>query len=307
MRKVIEMRPNQNKAGYSRKLKSGLLVLLLVLLPVAAAAQSSVWEWRMSLKIETPGDAMYMPSAVAFDTQGERYYAIDTGRNRLVSFSRDGDLLKAFTANDQLKSPFDMVRLDNGQLWVVEKGRNSLTLIDVAAKKIEQNILRDGSRLVFPDRIAADGGKLYVLDRASGDILRLGQDLSVEQRYGCRDCSAGFVDFVLHKGEILAIEPRDKKIYRFSKKGQMLDEVHLAGEAGFPVSLDIGPSGFYYVLDRHDNSVLAYDDSGRFRYRFLTTGQSPGKVYFASQLRFDPWGRLCVVDEGNGRIEVYGQ
>jgi len=305
------MHPNQNIEDYSRKLKSGLLLVLLLvlvlLLPAVAAAESSVWEWRMSLKIEEPGDAMYMPSAVAFDTQSERYYAIDTGRNRLVSFNRDGDLLKAFTANDQLKSPFDMVRLDNGQLWVVEKGRNSLTLIDVAAKKIEQKILRDGNRLVFPDRIAEDGGKLYVLDRASGNILRLEQDLSVGQRYGCRDCSAGFADFVIHKGEILAIEPRDKKIYRFSEKGQLLDEVPLSGEVGFPVSLDIGPSGFYYVLDRHANSVLAYDESGRFRYRFLTTGQSPGKVYFASQLRFDPWGRLCVVDEGNGRIEVYGQ
>lgn len=302
------MRQIQNIAGNFRKLKSGLLLLvLLLLLPVVAAAESSVWEWRMSLKIEKPGDAMYMPSAVAFDAQAERYYAIDTGRNRLVSFSRDGDLLKVFTANDQLQSPFDMVRLDNGQLWVVEKGRNSLTLIDVAAKKIEQHNLRDGSQQVFPDRIAAADGKLYVLDRASGDVLRLGQDLSVEQRYGCRDCSAGFADFVLHNNELLAIEPRDKKIYRFSEPGQLLEAIQLGAEAGFPVSLDIGPAGFYYVLDRHANSVLAYDESGQFRYRFLTTGQSPGKVYFASQLRFDPWGRLCVVDEGNGRIEVYGQ
>jgi DNA-binding beta-propeller fold protein YncE len=307
VRKVIEMRQIQNIKDNSRKLTSGLLLLVFLLLPVAAVAESSVWEWRMSLKIEKSGDAMYMPSAVAFDAKAERYYAIDTGRNRLVSFSRNGDLLKVFTANDQLQSPFDMVRLENGQLWVVEKGRNSLTLVDVAAKKIEQHILRDGSRPVFPDRIAAAGGKLYVLDRASGDILRLAQDLSVEQHYGCRDCSAGFVDFVIHKGKILAIEPRDKKIYRFNERGQILDEIQLGDEAGFPVSLDIGSAGFYYVLDRHANSVLAYDESGQFRYRFLATGQSPGKVYFASQLRFDPWGRLCVVDEGNGRIEVYGQ
>jgi len=291
---------------YTGKLKITLL-LALILVPMIASAQSSSWEWQTSLKIEKAGDAMYMPSAVAFDRQSERYYVIDTGRNRLVSFSRAGELLKIFTANEKLKSPFDMVRLDNGQLWVVEKGRNSLTLIDVAAKKIEQHPLRDGDRKVFPDRIAEDGDKLYVLDRVSGNILRLGPDLSVEQSYGCQDCSAGFADFVIHKGEILAIEPRDKKIYRFSENGQILDEVHLAGEAGFPVSLDIGPSGFYYVLDRHDNSVLAYDESGRFRYRFLSTGQSPGKVYFARQLRFDPWGHLCVVDEGNGRVEIFGQ
>jgi DNA-binding beta-propeller fold protein YncE len=284
-----------------------MCVAAAILLPAAAGAQSSVWVWQMSLKINSVGDAMYMPSAVAFDKDSERYYAIDTGRNRLVSFNRKGELLKAFTANGRLKAPFDMVRLDSGQLWVVEKGRNSLTLIDVAAKKVEQNTLRDGGRLVFPDRIAEAGGKLYILDRASGQILRLAKDLSVEQRYGCADCSAGFVDFVIDKGDILAIEPRDRKIFRFKRDGSVVNEIPLGGEAGFPVSLAVGPSGFYYVLDRHDNAVLAYDEDGQFRYRFLSTGHAPGKVYFARQLRFDPWGRLCVVDEGNGRIEVFGQ
>jgi DNA-binding beta-propeller fold protein YncE len=303
----MEMSLSQSNNNNSGALKAGLLAMLLVLVPVMAFAQSSVWEWQMSLKVENTGDAMYMPSAAAFDAASERYYAVDTGRNRLVSFSREGELLKAFTANDQLQSPFDMVRMDNGRLWVVEKGRNSLTLIDVAAQKVQPHVLRDAGRLVFPDRIAKADGQLYLLDRAGGNILRLTEDLSVEQRYGCRDCSAGFADFVIHAGEILAIEARDKKIYRFSKAGEVLEVIDLSGEAGFPVSLDIGPAGFYYVLDRHANSVLVYDENGRFRYRFLSTGQSPGKIYFPSQVRFDPWGHLCVVDEGNGRIEVYGQ
>jgi len=284
------------------------LPVLLALLPAPAPAQSpSPWQWQMSLRVEKTGESMYMPSAVAFDPKSERYYVVDTGRNRLVSFGKNGDIGKAFSANEQLKAPFDMVRLDNGQLWVVEKGRNSLTLIDVAAKKVEQNTLHDGDRQVFPDRIAEAGGKLFTLDRSSGQVLRLASDLSVEQRYGCADCSAGFVDFVIDKGDILAIEPRDRKIYRFKLDGTVAKVIPLGDESGFPVSLDVGPSGFYYVLDRHDNSVLAYDEEGQFRYRFLSTGQSPGKVYFARQLRFDPWGRLCVVDEGNGRIEIFGQ
>ena len=284
------------------------LVLPLTLVPKMAQAQSpSPWQWQMSLQVDKVGDAMYMPSAVAFDKDSERYYVIDTGRNRLVSFGRDGKLIRAFSANDQLKAPFDMVRLDNGQLWVVEKGRNSLTLIDVAAKKIEPNTLKDGERLVFPDRIAVSGGKLYVLDRASGQILRLAPDLSVEKHFGCPDCSAGMADFVIVDNSVLALEPRDKKIYRFDADGKVVKEIPLGGEIDFPVSLAVGSSGFIYVLDRHQNSVLAYSEDGRFRYSFLGSGQSAGKVYFARQLRFDPWGQLCVVDEGNGRVEVYGR
>ena len=167
-----------------------LVIIALVLLPIMAFGQSP-WQWQMSLQVDEVGDAMYMPSAVAFDRDGQRYYVVDTGRSRLVSFDRSGKVIRAFTANEQLKDPFDMVRLDNGQLWVVEKGRNSLTLIDIAAKKVIPNILKDGERQIFPDRIAYGGGKLYVLDRASGQILRLADDLSVEKRFGCPDCCFG--------------------------------------------------------------------------------------------------------------------
>ena len=283
-----------------------LLVVGLAMLPAVASADSP-WHWELSLKIDQTGDSLYMPSAVAFDKQSERYYVVDTGRSRLVSYDRQGKFIRAFTANNQLKSPFDMVRLENGQLWVVEKGRNSLTLIDVAAKKIEHHTLKDEDRLVFPDRIAVAKGKLYVLDRASGQVLRLAPDLSIEQRYDCEDCSDGLADFVLVGDSLLALEPRDKKILRFRLDGTVSEEIILDENAGFPVSLAVGPSGYLYVLDRHKNSVLVYDETGVFRYSFLSSGQSVGNVYFASQVRFDPWDRLCVVDEGNGRVEVFNR
>ena len=193
------------------------LTVMLTLLPALASA-GSPWQWQMSLLIEKAGDSLYMPSAVAFDRKSGRYYVVDTGRNRLVSFGRDGKLISAFTANEKLRAPFDMVRLDNGQLWVVEKGRNSLTLIDIAARKIQPNTLRDGERLVFPDRLAVSGGKLYVLDRASGQVLRLNADLSIEQRFGCPDCSSGMFDFVVLEDSVWAIEPRDKKVFHFPSR-----------------------------------------------------------------------------------------
>jgi DNA-binding beta-propeller fold protein YncE len=308
------MHKNSGFGGFGmKKIKeltslTGLFLLMtLVLLPMTVSAQQSSWQWQQSLRVKEAGDSMYMPSAVAFDSESKRYYVVDTGRNRLISFGRDGEVVRAFTANEQLKAPFDMVRLDNGQLWVVEKGRNSLTLIDVAAKKIKPYTLKDGERLVFPHRIAVAGGKLYVLDRSSGMVLRLATDLSVEQRFGCADCSAGLVDFVIDGDSVVAIEPRDKKIYRFDADGLIVKEINLGDEVDFPVSLAIGESGFYYVLDRHQNSALVFSESGQFRYRFLGPGQLAGQVYSPSQLRFDPWGQLCVVDEGNGRVEIYRQ
>jgi len=296
----------EKQSGSWPSLKKLLLVLIMIMLPAVAAADSP-WRWELSLKIDNVGDSLYMPSAVAFDKRSERYYVVDTGRSRLVSYDRQGKFIRAFTANNQLKSPFDMVRLDNGQLWVVEKGRNSLTLIDIAAKKIEHNTLKDGDSLVFPDRIAVAKGKLYVLDRARGQVLRLAPDLAIEQRYGCNDCSAGLVDFVLTGDSLLGLEPRDKKVFRFREDGTISEEIQLDDKVEFPVSLAVGPSGYLYILDRYQNSVLVYDGSGRFRYSFLSSGQATNHVYFARQVRFDPWDRLCVVDEGNGRVEVFNR
>jgi DNA-binding beta-propeller fold protein YncE len=283
-----------------------LLMVALVMLPVVASAESA-WEWQTSLRVDKAGDAMYMPSAVAFDKASDRYYVVDTGRDRLVSFEKDGKLIRGFTANDQLKAPFDMVRLDNGNLWVVEKGRNSLTLIDIAGKGVTPHTLKDGKQLVFPDRLAVAGGKLFVLDRASGQVLRLAPDLSIEQHFGCSDCIGGLGDFVVDGDSIMALAPRDKKVYRFNADGTIAKEIELGGELEFPVSLAVGPAGTIYVLDRHQNGVLTYNENGQFMYRFLGPGKGPQDVYFPRQIRFDPWGRLCVVDEGNGRVEVFSQ
>jgi streptogramin lyase len=281
------------------------LGMMLALSPATSRAQAP-WQWVMSLKVDSP-NSMYLPGAVAFDTAAERYYVVDAARNRLVSFDRKGEMLRAFTADDRLKAPFDMVRLDDGKLWVVEKGRNSLTRIDIAAKEVKPHSIRDGKRQVFPDRIALAGGKLHILDRASGQVLRLAGDLSVEKRFGCADCRGGLSDFVIADGSIWALEALGKKVFRFDADGAIAQTINLGDEVDFPVSLAVEASGFIYVLDRHQNSVLAYGHDGRFRYRFLGTGQARGQVNFARQLRFDPWGQLCVVDEGNGRVEIFGR
>jgi sugar lactone lactonase YvrE len=283
-----------------------ILAIVLGLLPTVTVLADSPWQWEMSLYDNTRGDAMYMPSAVAFDGASQRYYAVDTGNSRLVSFDRNGQLLKAFSADGRLKAPFDMARLDDGRLWVVEKGRNSLTLIDIAAKTVTPNTLRDEDRLVFPDRIAYSDGKLYVLDRASGQVLRLNDDLTVSQHFGCADCPGVIVDFVADHDSVWALGTMGKNVYHFGSDGNILQTINLGDKVDFPVSLALGPSdATIYILDRHQHRVVVFGLDGKFQYDFLGLGKGQIQLYFPRQLRFDPWGRLCVVDEGNGRIEVF--
>ena len=289
-------------------LQTHCLLSLLVIAGLCGRAEGKTpWKWQMSLRTDAQVGAMHMPTTLYVDEEKERYYVADSGNNRLLSFDRDGKLLNTFNANKELKIPSDMVRTDSGLLWVVEKGRNSLTEINIPLKQVITHTLKDRGQLVFPDRIEYHNHEFYVLDKASGDILVLDQDLVRRQRIACptENGSGGFVDFKLADNEVWALDQHKKAIYHFRADGNIAHRISLGEVVHSPVSLAVGVGGILYVLDRLDGTISAFDSMGRLKYSFLGAGQAQGKLYFPSEMRFDPWGQLCVVDEGNGRVEIF--
>lgn len=266
---------------------------------------AGTWQWLSSLKGQPSGRPMCMPSALYVDNALERYYVVDARNNRLLSFNKDGEFLKEFNASGQLQAPFDMVKDREDRIWLVEKGRNSLTMIDLQNKAVEQHTLSDGGREVFPDRLEWKDDIFYVLDKATGRVLALDRDLKVIGRFSCRDGTSGFVDFKIRNGSLWAMEMGGKAACCFSMDGKLVSSVAFENVSGFPYSFEVGPSGIFYVLDRHEGDVAVFDRNGQFKYRFLTQGQSQGRLYYPIELKFDPWGRLCVVEEGNGRVEIF--
>ena len=291
-------------------LRTPLFLALTLLLSLSVRAEAKTpWSWLMSLKPETAANSMRLPTGVYVDESRDRYYVMDSGNNRLLSFDLKGQLVHSFTADNELQLPFDMTRTETGNLWVVEKGRNSLTLIDLQNKQTVPHTLTDQGRLIFPSRISYSNGKFLVLDKASGDILLLDQDLMVRQRFICpsEGGNGGLVDFVPHENEIWALDQQAKTVYRFQQDGAVAGRIKLGNTVHFPISLAIGPSGYLYILDRLDGTIAAFDGDGQFKYSFLELGQSQGQLYYPAEIRFDPWGHLCVVDEGNGRVEVFSR
>ena len=265
------------------------------------------WQWLLSLKGQTSsGHSMRMPSALYCDQAHERYYVVDTGNNRLLSFNKDGKFIKEFDASGQLQSPFDMVKDREGHIWLIEKGRNSLTMIDLENKAVENHSLSYHGLTVFPNRLEYKDNIFYVLDKATGQVLKLDQDLKVTGRFASRG-AMGFVDFKIRNGLLWALQRDAKAVLSFAMDGKPASSVVLEDVVRFPCSLEVGPSGIFYILDRHEGDVVVFDKKGRFRYRFLTPGQAQGRLYFPIELKFDPWGRLCIVEEGNGRVEVFAR
>lgn len=279
------------------------------LLSVASAADvvAASWNVDISLKRETIEDAMIMPSALFIDESREQYYVVDSGKNRLLSFSRQGALLNVFNAGGALQTPFDMVRTGDGMIWVVEKGKNSLTSIDLQSKQTTPHTLRSKGGPVYPHRLETDGERLFVQDKASGDILVYDRNLNEQQRFVCSECSEGFFDFKIEGGKLWSLDRMGKTVYALGMSGGVEKTFKLGDAVTSPVSLALGPGGFIFVLDLYSRDVAVFDPNGEFKYRFLQPGIASGQLYYPTEIRFDPWDGMCITDEGNARVEVYKQ
>ncbi|WP_158508716.1 Vgb family protein [Thermosulfidibacter takaii] len=280
------------------------IVLSIVIIPHVSVA-GAPWKWVMSMGKDSSGVHLRNPTDLYYDRRVKRFYVVDSGNNRLISFDHRGQYLSQFNAGGQLKGPFSMVKDEKGNIWVVEKEVNSLTYIDLKKKTVERHVLHlPNGAVVFPDRLGLDSqGNLYLLDRASGKILVLDKELRVLRYYASSD-GGSFCDFKIKGDGVWALEPLHRKVYHFSLDGRLLDKIELKYELSLPISLEVA-AGFIYILDRSAGEIRVFDTEGRFKYAFLEKGESRGKIYYPFKLLFDDAGRLCVVEEGNGRVEVF--
>jgi len=280
------------------------IIVLALTLPVAATA--GPWKWVMTLSTQGTGMHILLPYSLYYDRGVEKYYVVDPGNQVLVSFDEKGRFLKSFSAGGQLKVPVAMVRDAGGNLWVVERGTNSLAYIDIKRRAVERHRLTmPRGETIYPDRLEVDGkGRMYILDRMSGEVLVLGKDLKVAGEY--RIPRGRITDFKVKEGGLWALSRLEGKVYHFAPGGKLLKTLVLrGGDLMFPVSLEVDSLGNIYILDRHAGRVKVYGRDGTFKYAFLEPGKSRGRLYFPTQLVFDPRGGLCVVEEGNGRVEVF--
>ena len=112
--------------------------------------------------------------------------------------------------------------------------------------------------------------------------------------------------FDIKNNRIWALEQQEKAVYVFSMSGKQERKIKLPShEIDFPRSIAIDENGMLYILDRHRSAIAVFDDNGQFKYRFLQEGQARGQLYYPIEIKFDPWGRLCVMEEGNGRVQVF--
>ena len=281
------------------------LLLCLLLCSNGAAVAAGAWSYLRQLPAVDSGVKVGGPGALALDQEKQRYYLVDMQAGQLVSFDRDGKFLAAFNAGGALKTPVSMARAQNGTLWVVDRGDNELLYINPRQQKVQRFTVTypDGTE-VFPAKVVVDSmNRLFLLDLKQGAILQLDDNLRVVRQYrGSRDFK-GFVDFKLKGEQLWALDGLSATVDHFLLSGERVSSVKLSG-LEFPVSLEVDAAEQLYLLDRHAGQVVVYSPTGELRMRFLGKGKRQGQLWFGKELVFDWDERLCVVNEGNGRVDI---
>jgi len=282
---------------------SFLAMSVLLLIPSNGIAKPPVWISQLVFPVP---QTVSNPAFLALDMERQRYYVVDTQKKRLLSFDQEGTPLGEFDVAGGLTLPTAMTFARPGKMWLVERSTNSLLYVDLKTQEIRTFSPHgtDGKPLV-PDHIATDSAqRLYVSDRLSGRIYALDDNLKVAAAFAPQP-GGQFVDFKIKDNTLWALERVEQLIYQFDLNGQQKQRVTLQQKLDTPVSLEINSQQQIFILDRAIGKVYRFSKSGKYLDSFGQKGYRRGQFNYPSQLIFDWQQRLCVVNQGNDRIEVF--
>jgi len=288
------------------------LIALLILVSVAVALPATAavpWKFEKSLPGKEAEVVLGENLGLTVDGERQRYYVVDSSQSQLVSFDQQGQLLKALNPGNQLQRPVALELAAGGKLWIVERATNQLLYVDLQQQQVRAFDLSYPDGLsIFPEKVILDEkNRLFVLDRSRGYIVQLDDNLKVRASYTGEMGFKGFTDFQITDGGLWALDGLKRTLTQFSESGERVLTVELKGELEFPVAFEVDDAGRFYLLDRHAGSVKVFNQNGGFSYEFLLQGKRQGRLWFPAGLLFDWAGRLCVVNEGNGRIDIYSR
>lgn len=275
--------------------------------PVWAGDEPGGWKLKFIMNSDKAGNRLRHPTSLFIDESTKRYYVIDSGNNRLLSFDQAGEPLLSFDAGEQLIKPVAMAKNQADLLLVLEKGKEGLTNIDLKTKAITSAIIEYKGKKIRPQKIRYFNGLSYILDKATGIIFAVNDTGTINHHYSCNSCAIGFTDFHLQNGVVWALAQLEGEIVSFTEEGLLNKIIQLTPRPEFAVSFAISKAGDFFVVERHAGRISVYDPAGRFQYAILTRGEKEGSLYYPLEVQFDPWGRLCIVEEGNGRVSVFEQ
>jgi len=254
---------------------------------------------------------------VGITVEGNRAYVADAGRRQIVSFTLDGEFVRAFGA-DRLLTPLYVARnpLD-GLLYVTDRGLKSIATYKVDGSFVETfSASADdaaGSAVVAawqPLALAfAEDGSLYVSDvGARQRIVHFSPTLRYrgESPLAMQDGPLSFVNGIaVSEGTVVASDSNNARLVTFTGG---LGFVRAAAFGGLPRGICALPGAggtVFAVANATGGDVLVSRSDGRTLATAGSQGAGEAGLLQPTGVATDGRDRLFVTDTGHARVSVW--
>lgn len=272
-----------------------------ILLAQSSAAPAMAWVESLKGDLE---NQLRWPVAAAAAGDDELLVA-DAHGNRLFLFLRKGG-----TADWTLEKTLDLSATPralafDGQRYIVAL-RQPGGILAVESPELQIRKLSVPPDLVAGALAPAAEDGFWVFDAAESAILQFDSSGQIQRRIDVDEpvtsLSAG------SSGDLYAAIGSPPEVRRYTTGGELKSSVIPPGLEPAPASVASilsTPGGDLYVVDRAGGRILRLDSGGRLTGFGSRRGWVPGLLMRPTGLTRFPDGRLAVVDQGNGRVQIF--
>ena len=256
-------------------LKSFYLMVFFICMTVSASF-SQPPEFNQAIYLYTMiGDStskiqLNQALSLSVDLSGSIYVS-DTGNNRILKFSYDGNLIKIVGGfgweKEQFYSPYDIHASSVLDIFVADYNNHRIERYDKDLNYISSLYSNENweeqLQFGYPIGVASSiHGELIIIDRENVRLLKLNSFGEPEMSFG---------DFAEGKGRLLQ-----------------------------PTQVAISPDDKIYVSDSQANKIIVFDYFGNYLTEIGTNFLKQPQGIFYSPMKF-----LFVADQGNKRVVVF--
>jgi sugar lactone lactonase YvrE len=316
---------------------TGLLCLLLVLLPSLAEAQRPI---RPLLPLraytlqdyvavdyrETPAFPADMEAAsyagVAMTLAGN-LIVLSRSAPPFLEFDPQGQFVRGFGADDLLRRAHGMAIDTDGNMWVtdvadhlvmkLDKDANVLMTIGTKGEAGEWNAATGAQLLSEPNDVALDSqGNIYVAQGHGGDlpkVLKFSPTGEFIAQWGSRGYGPG--QFVaahaieIDADDVLYVADRENmRIQRFDTSGNLLREWKFDAMV---CAIFLHDDGFMYLTTGFDGEFAKVDMDGNVLGAIGSPGTGNGQFGEAHALTMDAAGNAYIPDVINRRVQKFAK
>jgi len=267
------------------------------------------------------------PKGIAITREGNIVVS-DTGNNRIIVFTPEGQHIKTFgskgTENSQFNTPMGVAVGPDGSIYVIDNQNHRIQKFDSLYTHVQTlGGIKPGkgaTDFYLPTGIAVskETGKIFVADSGNVRVTVFGGGLNyITSLDGVPYSSYNVVFapeyFVFDKhGNMFIVEELNNRVVKLNRakvyEGQVGTGMPGFGDNEFfnPRGAGIGPDGKIYVADTGNHRIQIFSPS----FDYLATiggvkGNGNNELSSPRHVAAGTDGRIYIADIGNNRIQVF--